>query len=68
MSNNQEPSLEFQLWYDLQPDGRLSPWEVFQAGMQHAIKQGHACKFALDAGGNVYRRYSEPQCTQEATQ
>ena len=56
----------FEQWYDAQPDGKLSPWDVWQSAIQHAIKSGHACTFALDNGGNLYRRYKEPQCAPPA--
>lgn len=52
----------FERWYDAQADGRLEPWDVWQAAQRDAIQQGHACVYALDYGGNLYRRYSEPQC------
>lgn len=57
----------FELWYDAQAGGRLNPWDVYQEGMARAIRTGHACKFALDAGGNLYQRYKEPQCAARST-
>lgn len=52
----------FEVWYDAQPDGRLEPFDVWQAAIAYAAQSGHACTFALDGGGNIYRRYREPQC------
>lgn len=31
-------------------------------GWKLAISSGHACQFGLDHGGNIYRRYVDPQC------
>ncbi len=58
----QEARAAFEKWYDAQPDGKLNPWDVFKAGHDHAVSTGHACVFALDGGGNIYRRYRAPQC------
>lgn len=58
----------FEAWYDAQPSGKLNPWDVYQAGIRRAVSAGHACVFALDGGGNIYRRYSEPQCAAQRQQ
>jgi len=33
---NSPERLRFERWYDAQPEGRLNPWDVWQAGAQDA--------------------------------
>lgn len=62
MQGNDPERARFERWYEAQKDGQLTPWQVWQAARSDAIAQGHACKWALDYGGNLYRRYKESQC------
>ena len=52
----------FERWYEAQKDGKLMPWDVWQAARADAVADGHACIFAIDNGGALYRRHKAPQC------
>ncbi len=57
----------FEAWYDSQPDGRIQPWDVWLAAVQHAYanaeKECNRLTVALDNAGNTYHREaSASQC------
>ena len=45
-----------------QTTGLEFAWHCWQAGAADAVAQGHACTFAIDNGGVLYRRHKAPQC------
>ena len=54
MTDNREA---FEAWYDAQPDGRIQPWDVWQAAIAHERER---CAMVCEDHGNAMTAPRKP--------